>query len=229
MIKDTNYITIQGWMKTKLGLDKYELMVFAIVYGFLQDGKQYTGSRQYIADWIGITTRWVQEILNGFVERGILAKRTINHTITTYSLGEKVKQIMEGGCEPSSQGVGTQFTGGVNLVHRGCEPSSHNNTNNNTIDNNTYTYLPFADTEFEEYIKLKDYNKVISSKCLLSQIKMAGYKKKNGEKLTKDTWKGYVDYWVKKTIKEKEAISKATDDGSFDKKAMAKMRNRKSK
>ena len=67
------------------------------------------------------------------------------------------------------------------------------------------------------------------SECLLADIKRADYKKKNGEKLTKETWKGYIDYWVKKTIKEKEVISKATDDGDFDKKAMAKMRSRKAK
>lgn len=229
MIKNTNYITIQGWMKNELKLNGNELLVFAIVYGFLQDGKFYTGSRQYIADWIGISTRWVQEILNRFVGQKILERNTINHTQTTYMLGEKTLKIIGGGCEDSSQGVGTQFTGGMKIVHRGCEDSSHNNTIYITKDNtnNTYYNLPFEDKEFNEYIKLKGYDKVIVSEYLLSQIKMAGYKKKNGEKLTKDTWKGYVDYWVKKTIKENATISKATDDGSFDKKAMAQMRARR--
>ena len=117
MIKDANYITIQGWMKNKLYLNGNELLTFAIVYGFIQDGKNFTGSRQYIADWIGISVRWVQTILNGLVLKKILKKETINHTYTTYMMGEKTLKIIGGGCEVSSQGVGRYFTGGVKILH----------------------------------------------------------------------------------------------------------------
>ena len=34
-----SYITIQSWMREELGLSGNELMTYAIVYGFSQDGE----------------------------------------------------------------------------------------------------------------------------------------------------------------------------------------------
>ena len=70
-----SYITIQSWMRTELGLSGNELMAYAVVYGFSQDGEsRFTGSRQYIADWCGCTTRSVQTLLNNLTEKGFITK-----------------------------------------------------------------------------------------------------------------------------------------------------------
>lgn len=53
IIKNTNYINIQGFMVNQLGLDGEQLIVYALIYGFSQDeGSWFTGSLQYIANWI---------------------------------------------------------------------------------------------------------------------------------------------------------------------------------
>jgi hypothetical protein len=40
-----NYISIQGWMVEQLGLKGNELLAYALIHGFSQDGKnQFTGS-----------------------------------------------------------------------------------------------------------------------------------------------------------------------------------------
>ena len=45
-VKDENYYQITGWMINRLGLKGAKLNIFAIIYGFSQDGEsEFSGSR----------------------------------------------------------------------------------------------------------------------------------------------------------------------------------------
>jgi hypothetical protein len=45
-------------MVEELGLKGSELVAYALIYGFSQDGESwFTGSAQYVADWCGIARR----------------------------------------------------------------------------------------------------------------------------------------------------------------------------
>lgn len=69
-------MTIQGWMRTELGLKGNDLMIYAVIYGFSQTEKQwFTGSRQYLADWLGCSVRTVQNALDKMTADGLLQKR----------------------------------------------------------------------------------------------------------------------------------------------------------
>ena len=141
MISNGTYITIQGWMRTDLKLSGNELIVHAIIYGFSQNKQgEFTGSAQYLADWVGCTRRTVMTILNKLVEEKLISK-------TELILNNNEKRVSyqaERGCEKTSQGVKNFHRGcekisqgGVKNFHRGCEKISHNIT----IDkNNKYTY-----------------------------------------------------------------------------------------
>lgn len=75
IVMHNSFITITSEMRTNLNLTGNELIVFAIIYGFSQDGEsKFAGSRQYLADWCGCTTRQIQNILNDLVERELLIK-----------------------------------------------------------------------------------------------------------------------------------------------------------
>ena len=145
MINDGNYITIQGWMRTELNLSGNELIVYAIIYGFSQNKQgEFTGSAQYLADWVGCTRRTIMSILNKLVEDG-----TISKTETVLNNNEKrVSYQAERGCEKISHGVKN--------FHRGCEKISHNininnNTNNNHRDiNNVYSCSESPEETTEE-------------------------------------------------------------------------------
>ena len=41
IIKNENFILIQGWMINNLKLSGNDLLVYAIIYGFTQDGEQW--------------------------------------------------------------------------------------------------------------------------------------------------------------------------------------------
>lgn len=74
-VKDNNFIAIQGWMRTRLNLKGNELLIYALIYGFSQDGNsRFTGSRKYIAEWCGCSLDTVDRSLSSLVVKGLLAK-----------------------------------------------------------------------------------------------------------------------------------------------------------
>lgn len=88
-MKDNTYITIQSWMITDLDLKGTELIVYATIYGFSQDGEsRFKGSRQYLAEWCNGTTRSVQTALNSLVEKGLIQK--FENTVNNVKLCEYV-------------------------------------------------------------------------------------------------------------------------------------------
>ena len=74
-IKDKNYITIQGWMRTELDLKGNDLIVYALIYGFCQsENQKFTGSLQYIADWCGATKQGVIKNLQNLISKNLIVK-----------------------------------------------------------------------------------------------------------------------------------------------------------
>lgn len=140
MISDGTYITIQGWMRTDLNLSGNELIVYAIIYGFSQNKQgEFTGTVQYLADWVGCTKRTVTTILRKFVDEELVKKTVVqldnNSKRVSYQANMGVGKNSLGG-EKISQGVGKNFLGGGKNFPRGWEKFSHNIT----IDkNNKYT------------------------------------------------------------------------------------------
>ncbi len=74
-VKDANFIAIQGWMRTKLNLKGNELLIYALIYGFSQDGNsKFTGTRRYIAEWCGCSMRTVDNTLGSLVAKKLIVK-----------------------------------------------------------------------------------------------------------------------------------------------------------
>ena len=74
-MQSEQFITIQGWMRTELNLKGNDLMVYAIIYGFCQDGENhFTGSLQYLADWCGATKQGIQKNLKNLIDKGYIEK-----------------------------------------------------------------------------------------------------------------------------------------------------------
>lgn len=72
MIKNENFITIQGWMINELNLKGNSLLIYAIIYGFSQDENSYfEGSRKYLAEWTNSTTKGVDKCLKDLIEKNI--------------------------------------------------------------------------------------------------------------------------------------------------------------
>ena len=75
MIKDNNYVTIQGWMSSKLGLKGNSLMIYAIIYGFCQDDDNcYQGSLKYIEDWTNSTRQGIIGTIKKLIDDKLIIK-----------------------------------------------------------------------------------------------------------------------------------------------------------
>ena len=99
-----NFIALQGWQVTDLGLKGNELIIYACIYGFSQDNQTFSGSLQYLADWTNSTKQGVMKCLKSLVEKGLIVKKEnmINgvkfceyHTTKLNTLCNKVEYPMQ--------------------------------------------------------------------------------------------------------------------------------------
>lgn len=120
-IKDDNYYQISGWMLNRLNLKGVELQVFAIIYGFSQDGESvFSGSLSYLCDWVGASKPTVIKALKDLVIKNYVIKETheVNHV--TFNRYRANMSTIE------------DFKGSKESLQGSEEPLLNNNSNNNT-------------------------------------------------------------------------------------------------
>lgn len=77
VVRDENYFQVSGWMINNLHLKGIALEVYAIIYGFSQDGEsEFTGSLQYLCDFTGGTSKpTIIKALKELTEKGYIIRR----------------------------------------------------------------------------------------------------------------------------------------------------------
>lgn len=108
-MKNTQYISIQGWMVNELKLKGNDLIVYAIIYGFSQDGEtEFRGSLKYLMRSTNTTKPTVIKTLQWLASKDYIIKTSllINKVkFNTYKINEQVvNNILEGSKENSSIG-----------------------------------------------------------------------------------------------------------------------------
>lgn len=116
-VRQSNYITILGWMISDLKLKGNTLLIYAIIYGFSQtQDLAYTGSRQYLADWTNSTLQGVSKCLKKLVDDGfIIKKENVINGVKFCEYKAVVPELLP-----------------VNKVYGGRQQSLHNNIEYNT-------------------------------------------------------------------------------------------------
>lgn len=76
-IRDDNFYTVLGWMLNVLELKGNDLIIFAIIYSFSQDGEsEWKGSLTYLQRFANIKSQQtVITTLNELIERKYIIKR----------------------------------------------------------------------------------------------------------------------------------------------------------
>ena len=102
MIERNNFISVQGWMVTDLHLSGSELLCYALIYGFSQDNKSvFSGTANYIAEWLNVNRRQVMRILQHLVDKNLIEKieKKVNGvTLVDY----RVAVLKDIGCDKMS-------------------------------------------------------------------------------------------------------------------------------
>lgn len=157
-VDSKNFIAIQGWMRTELNLSGNELIAYALIYGFSQDGESaFGGSLQFVADWLGVTKDNARLLLKRLTERGIINKTEIYRNgvkFCDYSVVKTTERTLSGQCL-NNEGS-TETVTGVPLKQwwGSTETVPHNNIHNNTDKNiekeNTYISSFHSDISVRE-------------------------------------------------------------------------------
>lgn len=96
-----NFVVIQGWMCNELELKGNDLLVYALIYGFSQDGESvFSGGRNYIAKTFNISLPTVDKALNNLIDRGLIEKipyEVNNVTFNNYKISLVVVKNLYGG------------------------------------------------------------------------------------------------------------------------------------
>lgn len=149
-VKDECYFQVSGWMINRLGLKGTTLNVYAIIYGFTQDGEsEFTGSRQYLCDFTGATKPTIDKSLNDLVEMGLIIK--ISNTINNVLFNKYKADLSKI----------DNFTGSKETLLGGSKETLPNNINNNI--------------DIKESKKESNYNTIINSQITNEYLKTTLY------------------------------------------------------
>ena len=78
MLKESNFITLPAFLRTRLNLKGNELIITSLIYGFSQDGSSwFMGKTEYIEEWMGLSEKSILQILKKLTDEGILEKKDI--------------------------------------------------------------------------------------------------------------------------------------------------------
>lgn len=117
-MQDGGFLVIQKWMLTDLNLKSTELMVYAIIYGFSQDGQgECWASLDYFQLWTGASRSSIIRAINNLEEKGLIERRRREGTTSAL-------RAVDGGVKMKQ--------GGVNLKRGGVKMKPNNITNNKT-------------------------------------------------------------------------------------------------
>lgn len=148
MINDNNYYIIFAWMHKKLNLRGSELLVYAVIYSFTQDGKNwFTGGLKYICNLTALSKQTVIKTLKSLVEKKLIikaSKRFNNVWFTAYQINLPVVKKLD------CAGQENLPEGSKNFTEGGQESLPNNKEYNKDIFN---TFIPPTKEEVASYVK----------------------------------------------------------------------------
>ena len=142
------YIVIQDWMISDLQLKGNELLTYALIYGFSQDGEsEFKGSLKYISKFLGVSKSTAQRNLENLANRGVIEKRVEEISGVKFN-----RYIAHEKAEPPivKMGTGCSQNGYGGVVKMGTNNTNIYNTNNNTSNNTKDKGAPARYFEDEE-------------------------------------------------------------------------------
>lgn len=180
MVKENTFINIQAFMVNDLHLKGNELIIYAIIWGFSQDGiSEFKGGLQYLADWTNSTQQGVLKALKNLLQKQLILKNekrngfikycTYKTTETKFNGNEPLNKVEL----PTKQSLindETKFNGAI----KQSLSNNINNTLDNTKNNNIDSDKPKSDVKIiieaynQNYKNLYQQGKVKTEKPIVN-------------------------------------------------------------
>lgn len=151
-IKPNNYFQVSAWMVQELELKGNELMIYAIIYGFSQDGEgRFSGSIRYLTEFTGSSRRSVINNLNSLVDKGYINKDEIE----VYGIK---KNMYSANLDIIQDSVVVQK---VHMVVQKMHGGGAKNAPNNNSNNKDNIFIDVPEELMEAFIGYADMRKKI--------------------------------------------------------------------
>ena len=186
-IKNDNYIQISGWMINELDLKGNELLVYALIHGFCQDGKSvFKGSLNYIMSWLNISKPTCIATIQSLIDKKLIVKTIIynknsvsgceyytrkSRNIETEQSDNSEKdekggkEILPPQSKKDTGGGKKTLLGWSKNFTRGGKETLPNNTTNNTKDTATAADKTDFETLSEKYFGKNAFDTDFSRKA----------------------------------------------------------------
>lgn len=175
MIKQKSHIVIDAYM-LQLGLKGNELLIYALIAGFCQDGvSECWTSQETMAEWCGgISTRAVRDILQNLITKKLITKKEcLNKNIKySYKVVEIVPELSSNEQEVFSKRPELSSGGDRNFLPVAQELSSGNNKIDNIYDSKI------------DNINIKEKKEIKEKKKDLPETKERVFKKPSVEEIS---------------------------------------------
>lgn len=120
-MKADSFVVIQSWMCVELELKGNDLLIFALIHGFSQDGEsRFSGSRSYIANTFNISLPTVDKSIKNLINKNLIQQHRIEKNGVVFNEYNSLW--------------------GIKKLYGPCKETLHNNIDNN-IDNNNFNKL----------------------------------------------------------------------------------------
>lgn len=141
MINPNTYYTVQAWMVNDLGLHGNELALYAIIWGFSQDGRsEFVGSISYIQEWLGCSRQTVVNTLKALIEKGLVVKKVAKNGFDCNAYKALPNPL--DGSQNIRPGVVKNLDGGSQNIRLGVVKNLDEGSQNIRPNNNLYNNSP---------------------------------------------------------------------------------------
>ena len=227
------YIHIQWWMAQRLKLSGNELLTYAIVYGFSQDGESaFLGSSKYVSYALRVSRPTAIKALDSLTSKGLIIKtqEKINDVVfNRYKANLQVikdfdrpyKESLQGGSKESLQGgyKETLHSNKYKELNKESKKEESNNTKNQQVENEELNHLK------KEIEQLKAENEKLKTKKEKSKKQTKSYDEQiaeyTGNEELQEALKAFIQMrsFIKKPLTEyglKLLLNKLSKIGKTD-------------
>jgi len=180
MVKNDDFLIIQGWMVNELHLKGNDLIIYAIIYSFNQEEKSINNFKEYLMEWTKSTKQGINKNLKSLVESNLIRDKKIqdNGINYDYFIVNKVSENRKQSFKKK-----TIYNNIYNTI---SNLNNISNLNINSINNNIYSRViehlnkriganyrassfktkRLIDARLRENYSLDDFKTVIDKKCV---------------------------------------------------------------
>ena len=207
-----NYVNIQGWMYDIGCEDLKEIVAYAVIFGFSQDGEsKFTGSLQYVMQVLKCSKPTAISTLKSLEEKGLIEKEQVVMQGVTFNRYSAILQVVKNLYHPSKISLPNN---NIDNKVSSIEDTSHNNIEPILFKEDNNSLLPPIVPQKEKRFSKPSLEEV-SAYCSerkngIDPQHFIDYYESNGWKVGRTPmkdWKAAVRTWERKEVKPLNRLS----------------------